>query len=100
MVSFLWMGLLLTCLAIADLADRYKALLMVDDSHAVGFMGEKGRGTHEFCGVMDRVDIMTGTLGKALRRGIWWIHFRAVRKSSNGSRQTLPSLFVFQYSGT
>ena len=51
---------------ICDLADRYGALVMVDDSHAVGFMGEKGRGTHEYCGVMGRVDILTGTLGKAL----------------------------------
>ena len=52
--------------AICDLADEYDALVMVDDSHAVGFMGEHGRGTPEFCGVMDRVDIITGTLGKAL----------------------------------
>ncbi|HZW83738.1 MAG TPA: glycine C-acetyltransferase [Candidatus Deferrimicrobium sp.] len=51
---------------ICDLADEYDALVMVDDSHAVGFMGEKGRGTHEYCGVMGRVDIITGTLGKAL----------------------------------
>lgn len=51
---------------ICDLADKYGALIMVDDSHAVGFVGEKGRGTHEQCGVMDRVDIITGTLGKAL----------------------------------
>jgi glycine C-acetyltransferase len=52
--------------AICDLADKYSALVMVDDSHAVGFMGRTGRGTHEHCGVMDRVDIITGTLGKAL----------------------------------
>ena len=52
--------------AICDLADRYDAMVMVDDSHAVGFVGEIGRGTHEHCGVMGRVDIMTGTLGKAL----------------------------------
>ena len=52
--------------AICDLADKYGALVMIDDSHAVGFVGEKGRGTHELCGVMDRVDIITGTLGKAL----------------------------------
>ena len=51
---------------ICDLADRYGAMVMVDDSHAVGFMGPKGRGTHEHCGVMDRIDIITGTLGKAL----------------------------------
>lgn len=52
--------------AICDLADRYDALVMVDDSHAVGFIGDKGRGTPEFCGVQGRVDIITGTLGKAL----------------------------------
>jgi len=51
---------------ICDLAERYNALVMVDDSHAVGFMGATGRGTHEHCGVMSRVDILTGTLGKAL----------------------------------
>ncbi len=51
---------------ICNLADRYNALVMVDDSHAVGFMGKHGRGTHEHCGVMDRIDILTGTLGKAL----------------------------------
>jgi glycine C-acetyltransferase len=52
--------------AICDLADRYDALVMVDDSHATGFCGATGRGTHELRGVMDRVDILTGTLGKAL----------------------------------
>ncbi|MEY3774133.1 MAG: hypothetical protein RLZZ129_913 [Verrucomicrobiota bacterium] len=52
--------------SICDLADKYGALVMVDDSHAVGFMGKTGRGTHEHCGVMGRVDIITGTLGKAL----------------------------------
>ncbi len=52
--------------AICELADKYKAVVMVDDSHAVGFIGKTGRGTHEMHGVMDRIDIMTGTLGKAL----------------------------------
>lgn len=52
--------------AVCDLADEYDALVMVDDSHAVGFIGENGRGTPEYCDVMDRVDIITGTLGKAL----------------------------------
>jgi glycine C-acetyltransferase len=52
--------------AICDLAEKYNALVMVDDSHAVGFMGKRGRGTHEHHGVMDRIDIITGTLGKAL----------------------------------
>lgn len=55
--------------AICDLADKYKALVMVDDCHAVGFMGKRGRGTIEHCGVMGRVDIITGTLGKALGGG-------------------------------
>jgi glycine C-acetyltransferase len=52
--------------AICDLAEKHDALVMVDDSHAVGFMGKQGRGTHEHCGVMGRVDILTGTMGKAL----------------------------------
>jgi glycine C-acetyltransferase len=52
--------------AICDLADKYGALVMVDDSHAVGFMGKTGRGTHEYCDVTGRIDILTGTLGKAL----------------------------------
>jgi glycine C-acetyltransferase len=51
---------------ICDLADRYDALVHFDDSHAVGFIGKRGRGTHELCNCMDRVDITTGTLGKAL----------------------------------
>ncbi|MFU8882408.1 MAG: glycine C-acetyltransferase [Rhodobacterales bacterium] len=51
---------------ICDLAERYDAMVMVDDSHAVGFVGPTGRGTSEACGVMDRIDIITGTLGKAL----------------------------------
>lgn len=52
--------------AICDLADKYDALVMVDDSHAVGFMGPHGKGTHEFHDVIERIDILTGTLGKAL----------------------------------
>jgi len=52
--------------AICDLADKYDALVMVDDSHATGFVGKKGRGSHEYWDVMGRVDIITGTLGKAL----------------------------------
>lgn len=52
--------------SVCDLADKYDAMVMVDDSHAVGFVGPKGRGSHEHCDVMDRIDILTGTLGKAL----------------------------------
>ena len=59
-------GYLANLSAICDLADEHDALVMVDDSHAVGFMGKHGRGTHEHQGVMGRIDILTGTLGKAL----------------------------------
>ena len=59
-------GILANLPAICDLADKYDAMVMVDDSHAVGFMGKTGRGTPEHFGVTDRIDIVTGTLGKAL----------------------------------
>ena len=59
-------GIIANLQGICELAEKYDALVMVDDSHAVGFMGENGRGTPEFCGVADKVDILTGTLGKAL----------------------------------
>ena len=59
-------GIVANLRAICDLADRHGALVMVDDSHAVGFVGEGGRGTPEHCGVEGRVDILTGTLGKAM----------------------------------
>ena len=59
-------GIIANLQAVCDLADRHEAMVMVDDSHAVGFVGKHGRGTPEHCGVMGRVDILTGTLGKAL----------------------------------
>lgn len=59
-------GVLADLTRICDLAERHDAMVMVDDSHAVGIVGATGRGTHEYCGVLDRVDIITGTLGKAL----------------------------------
>ena len=59
-------GVIANLKGICEVADKYQALVMVDDSHAVGFVGEHGRGTPEFCGVADRIDIVTGTLGKAL----------------------------------
>ena len=59
-------GVIADLAAICDLADKYQALVMVDDCHATGFVGENGRGSHEYCDVMGRVDILTGTLGKAL----------------------------------
>ncbi len=59
-------GVIAHLASVCELADKYNALVMVDDSHAVGFLGKTGRGTHEYHDVMDRVDVMTGTLGKAL----------------------------------
>jgi glycine C-acetyltransferase len=59
-------GIIANLEAICNLAGQYNALVMVDDSHAVGFIGENGRGTPEYCGVAERIDIYTGTLGKAL----------------------------------
>ncbi len=59
-------GIIANLKAICDLADKHRALVMVDDSHAVGFVGAGGRGTPEHCGVASRIDIVTGTLGKAL----------------------------------
>ncbi|GJL82674.1 MAG: 2-amino-3-ketobutyrate coenzyme A ligase [marine bacterium B5-7] len=59
-------GVIANLPAICDLAEQYNAMVMVDDSHAVGFMGESGRGTHEYHDVIERVDIVTGTLGKAM----------------------------------
>ncbi len=59
-------GVIADLKSICDLADKYNAMVMVDDSHAVGFVGKNGRGTHEYCDVLARVDIITGTLGKAL----------------------------------
>lgn len=59
-------GTIANLAAVCELADKYDALVMVDDSHAVGFLGRRGRGTHEHCGVQERIDILTGTLGKAL----------------------------------
>jgi glycine C-acetyltransferase len=59
-------GVIADLKSVCDLADKYNALVMVDDSHAVGFVGKNGRGTHEYCDVLERVDIITGTLGKAL----------------------------------
>jgi len=59
-------GIIANLPAICDLAEKYNAMVMVDDSHAVGFMGKNGRGTHEYHNVIDRIDIITGTLGKAL----------------------------------
>ena len=81
-------GIIANLEGICDLADRYDAMVMVDDSHAVGFVGENGRGSPEHCGVEGRIDIMTGTLGKALggasggytsgrREVVYWLRQRS-----------------------
>ena len=62
-------GIIANLQAVCDLADKYDALVMVDDSHSTGVLGKTGRGTHEHCGVMGRIDVLTGTLGKALSGG-------------------------------
>jgi glycine C-acetyltransferase len=59
-------GTIANLTGIVDLAEKYDSLTMIDDAHAAGFLGKTGRGTHEHCGVMDKIDIITGTLGKAL----------------------------------
>jgi glycine C-acetyltransferase len=69
-------GIVADLKGVCDLADKYDALVMVDDSHATGFIGKTGRGTHEANEVMGRVDIITSTLGKALRWCSWRIYFR------------------------
>ena len=59
-------GTIANLAGICDLADKYDAVVMIDDSHATGFLGQRGRGSHEYCGVMGRIDVITSTLGKAL----------------------------------
>ena len=77
------------------MAERYGALVMVDDSHATGFIGARGRGSHEFRGVMGRIDILTGTLGKALGGASGG--FVAARKEIVGmAAAAFAALFVFE----
>jgi glycine C-acetyltransferase len=65
-VFFSMDGTIANLKGICDLAEKYDALVMVDDAHAAGFIGKTGRGTPEHCGVQGRIDVLTGTLGKAL----------------------------------
>ena len=81
---------------ICDLAEKYDAMVMVDDSHAVGFVGKTGRGTHEFHNVMDRIDVITGTLGKALGRRKWRLYFGQKRNYRTPAPAFAPvSVFKF-----
>ena len=81
-------GIIADLQSICDLADAHGALVMVDDSHAVGFVGERGRGTPELCGVEGRVDIITGTLGKALGGRVGRLH----RGAKGNHRAPAPAL--------
>ena len=80
--------------AICDLADKHDALTMIDDCHATGFLGETGRGTHEYRGVMGRIDIITGTLGKGTWRRIRRLYIRSQGncRLAAAAFQTLPVL--------
>ncbi len=82
---------------ICDLAEKYDAMVLVDDSHAVGFMGVNGRGTHEYHNVMGRVDILTGTLGKALG-GASGGYISAPKEIVDFAAPTLPPLSVLKFS--
>ena len=88
-------GVIADLKTICDLADKYNAMVMVDDSHAVGFMGEQGRGTHEYCGVLNRIDIITGTLGKALG-GASGGYTSGRKEIIQWFASTFTSLFIFQ----
>ena len=91
-------GIIADLKAICDLADRYRALVMVDDSHAVGFVGEGGRGTPEFCGVEGRIDILTGTLGKALGGASGGYHVRA-QGDHRAAAAALAALSFLEHAG-
>ena len=84
---------------ICDLAEKYGALTMVDDCHSVGFMGEKGRGTHEHCDVMGRIDIITGTLGKALG-GAMGGYTSSKKEVDRYSSAAFASIFIFKLART
>ena len=83
---------------ICDLADKYNALVMIDECHSSGFLGKTGRGTHEHHNVMGRVDIITGTLGKALRR-FRWVYSRGQRSDQHVT-PAIQTLFVFEHFST
>ena len=77
-------GIIANLKGVCDLAEKYDAMVMVDDSHAVGFVGKHGRGSAEHCGVEGRVDIITGTLGKALGGASGGYTSRQARRWSTG----------------
>ena len=83
---------------ICDLAEKHDALVMVDDSHSTGFVGKTGRGTHEHCGVMGRVDIITSTLGKALGGAMGG--FTSAKKEIIDMLRQKSSVFIFKFIST
>ncbi|MER9470530.1 glycine C-acetyltransferase [Mesorhizobium sp. M0482] len=89
-------GIIANLKGICDLAEKYGAMVMVDDSHAVGFVGKHGRGSAEYCGVEGRVDIITGTLGKAAGRGFRRIYIGQARGGGLAA-SALPALSLFQH---
>ena len=91
-------GTIANLAGICDLAEKHDALVMFDDCHAAGFLGRTGRGTHEHCGVMDRVDIITGTLGKALG-GASGGYISASKPVVELLRQRFAALFVLEQRG-
>lgn len=90
-------GIIANLEGICDLADKYNALVMVDDSHAVGFVGKTGRGTPEYRNVMGRVDIITGTLGKALGGASGG--YKRQKGNNRFIETALKTIFVFKYIG-
>ena len=91
-------GIVANLKGVCDLADKYDALVMVDDSHATGFIGKTGRGTHEYCDVMDRVDIITSTLGKALGGAMGG--FTSGKRNHRYASSKIETLFVLKLFGT
>ena len=84
---------------ICDLADKYDAMVGIDECHATGFLGKTGRGTHEYRQVMDRVDIITGTLGKALGGASRWL-YSSPQRNCRHPASTLTPISLFEYGGT
>src|SRR2546427_3208580 len=89
-------GTIANLAAICDLAEKYDALTMIDDAHATGFLGKTGRGTHEYRGVMDRIDIITGTLGKSLGGASGGVSHRR-QENVDVLLPTFPAYFFFYY---
>ena len=80
---------------ICNLAEQYDALVMIDECHAAGFLGDTGRGTLEAKGVLNRIDIITGTLGKALGGGMG-VYYREERNNFNVTT-ALKTIFIFKF---